>query len=658
MSLSVVQRVVLGFIVLLLLLFAVAATSVSGLTSVQARMETVTGEMAQVSDSSTKVAASLAQTSSAALQYLIATSDVALEGAKQQYQTGVAEFGQDANLLTALVANHPDILQVMDEIKQQSQRFFEVADHAIADHNQMVTLSRLMPNQKLDLKDALSYVVEDLQAIEGYPENDEQAFAAGLARTQMESVRLLIGDYFDSNDVQALLGIQKEMTKALAPIGKVIGKLNDETVLENINNIRLAIESEDGVVNSFLTYNQIQVNSEHAAADLLDVLVALQGKQQTLIQLVDQLRESAKQNAFAASNQAKMISYWAVAISVLIAVGIAYWVSVSIRKPLAGILRVLDRIASGDFSQQVPISSRDEFGQLASWVNALVRKLNDLIKQIDEASHQVVQSAETVFRSTTNTQSIMKEQNDKTTSVAHSMNSMSLAVSDVAERAEITLDKVQQVDTSAQNSLEHMRKTIEQVESLVEQLESSSNVVEKVARHSVDIGSILSVIQDIAEQTNLLALNAAIEAARAGEQGRGFAVVADEVRTLANRTHSSTEEIQRVINELQSGIKATVSTMGQSCQYARESMLEAQSVGQVLSDLRCYVTEIRDLSTQIVDSADRQSKMAHAINSSIHDIADSAQGAMSEAQAGQGNCKKMNELAHHQQQLMGQFKTA
>ncbi|MGB2065643.1 MAG: hypothetical protein ACPHUL_10810, partial [Marinomonas gallaica] len=301
MSLSVVQRVLLGFVVLLLLLFIVAWSGVGGLNSVQNKIETVTGEIASISDSSTQVSATLAQTSSAALQYLIASSDTMLESAQSQYQAGKKNFQTEAELLKQQVSNFPDVLATVSEIEQLSTNFFSIADTAIADHNRMVQLERAMADKKLDLKDELSYVVEDLESLAGYPESDEQAFAAGLVKTQMESLRLLIGDYFDSTSIGALEDIRNEMGKAFAPVDKVIGKLGDEMITDNINVIRQAFESDEGVVNEFYEYNQLQVAAEKAAALLLSSLQSMQGEQGQLTALVGQLREQAKENAFAAS---------------------------------------------------------------------------------------------------------------------------------------------------------------------------------------------------------------------------------------------------------------------------------------------------------------------------------------------------------------------
>ncbi|MBJ7552596.1 methyl-accepting chemotaxis protein [Marinomonas ostreistagni] len=658
MSLSVVQRVLLGFLLLLVLLFVVAGAGVQGLNSVQERIETVTGKMAAVSDGSNGLSAQMGKTSSAVLQYLVASSDTALEGAMAQFNQGKEAFAAQSEELQTLVTDYPEILTVLVDVDSQANEFLTVAGGAIDDHMRQVQLERNLADKKLDLRDALSFVVDDLRAIERYPESDEQAFATALVRTQMESLQVLLSDYFDSSRVDALRDLQGDINSAFGPVDQALSKINDDFIAENIEVVRKAAQDEEGVVADYLELNQIEADAEVAASSLLNSLGVIQGHLTELSGMVNALRDQAKANALSASTNAKYISLIVVAVSVVIAVLVAMWVSRSIRKPLAKILEVLDLIANGDLTQRVTVASKDEFGQLSSWVNTLVEKLGSVVKQIDGASHEVVKSAGQVYQTSANTQNIMQEQNDKTTSVASAMNEMSATVSEVAKNAEVTLSKVQDVDKSANHSLERMNENIAQVQSLVSQLEASSEIVQRVDKHSQDIGQILEVIQEIAEQTNLLALNAAIEAARAGEQGRGFAVVADEVRTLANRTHTSTEEIQAVISDLQGGVKDVVVSMEKSRQNARDSMEEAQSVGVVLNDLREFMVEIRDLSMQIATAAEQQSHVAQDINQSVHEISSSSESAMEETRIGQANCEKMNEVAAHQRELVGQFRTA
>jgi methyl-accepting chemotaxis protein len=656
MTLSVVQRILLGFVLLLLLIFVVAGSGIWGFNNVQQRIDVVTGDTVRIADQSNALADNLAKASSSILQYLLAKNEAALDSALASFNSDKDEFAQQAQALEQSVANQPDILASIAEITTSAESFFTLADQAATDHARNIELLQSLPERKLDLKDSVMFAIEDLTMLAEFADSEEQAFAAKLATTQMEIVQQLIGDYFDSTTLGALSKIQGELNRALPPVLQVLDKLDDADITDAIRNIEQAIRGEDSVVTAFYEYNQLVIDSEQIAVSVSEQLVSMQAQQNQLLAQVTELRDAAKASALNASDNAKRISIIVVAISVVVAALVAYTVSKSIRTPLAQILSVLYKIAEGDFTQRVKVSSKDEFGRLAASVNTLVEKLASVIRDINAASNDVVQSAHEMEQSTARTQSAMIEQSHKTNDAANAMSTMTNAVQEVAHHAEVTLDKVQQVDQRTQDSVNRMQANIQQVGELVQQLEHSAAVVNQVNDHAQSIGSILQVIEEIAEQTNLLALNAAIEAARAGEQGRGFAVVADEVRTLANRTQASTEEIQAVIQALQDGVRSTVSTMEQSRASARRSMGEAEQVGATLTSLHSLMNEIRALSRDITTSAEQQSHMAHEINNGIHNISTSAQGTITEAEQTQANCVKMNQVAERQQQLVAQFR--
>ncbi|NVK73903.1 MAG: methyl-accepting chemotaxis protein [Oceanospirillaceae bacterium] len=658
MSISVIQRVLLGFILLLVLMFIVAAAGVTGLNRVQQKIETVTGKIADISDRSNSLSATTAQMSSAVLQHLIASSDSALEAASTKFLEEEKSLSEQTDSFKAKVVDYPNIESVLDSIINEYQTLSGVAHRAIAEHSRQVALQKALVSKKLDLKDDLVLLSEDLEAIARYPKNDQQAFSVSLVQTQIESLKRLIRDYFDTADINALKEIQSEMSKTFPPVDKALPQLGDEFITEQIKSIQQAVQENDQVVVEYLELSLLKASSETAASNLFDRLVSVQTQLNQLVSVVGQLRDQAKDDALSASTQAKYMTFFIMAMSVMVALIIAVWVSRSIRKPLGKILAILDLIAKGDLTQRLTINTKDEFGQLSNWVNMLVEKLGSVMQQINQASNQVVESAQSVHLSSGSTQRLMQAQHDKMTTVASAMNEMSATVNEVAQNADVTLHKVHEVDDSADQSLERMKTNIDKVTLLVEQLEASSQMVNQVDKYSQNIGQILEVIQGIAEQTNLLALNAAIEAARAGEQGRGFAVVADEVRTLATRTHESTEEIQKVINDLQSGVGETVVTTKRCCDSARDSMIEAESVGQSLVELREFMAEIRSLSLQIATTADQQSQVAQEINQSINEMSESSETAMLDAIQGQENSQTMSNLAIRQSELVSQFKTA
>lgn len=319
-------------------------------------------------------------------------------------------------------------------------------------------------------------------------------------------------------------------------------------------------------------------------------------------------------------------------------------------------MAVLAEIAKGDFTQRSQVNSKDEFGDLSRWVNDLVDNLQGLIKSINQTANQVAESAQDNVLRSGGSKKLMSSQNDQTTSVASAMTEMVATVQEVEKSTEVTFHQVQSVDQRATENRVKMEANIKEVEALVEKIEHSVAVVNQLDEYSQNIGRILEVIQGIAEQTNLLALNAAIEAARAGEQGRGFAVVADEVRTLATRTHDSTEEIQSVIGQLQKGVKETVVSMEACCNSAYTSMSETRSVGESLAALQECMQEIRDMSTQISTAAGQQSVVAQDINRSIHDISSMSEQASDSASQSELSSTDLAALAGKQKDLLSKFK--
>lgn len=656
MSLSVVQRVLLGFIVLLILLLTVATTSFSGIGKIEERLHKVTGEVSDIVSSSNTLNDELSKANSSMLQYLLSLTPSALDKAQLNYDLHKELFNDSINKLRPTLFAYPDILSLIDEIDRESSSFFHIAGKAKTNHQTMITLRAEVFDAKLDLKDYLSVASEDLGILEENASDSAERFAAYQIRSQIDDIGVIAIDYFDQNELERMEALRGQMASSISAMQSEMQYIKDATVLEMLKQVIAAVSSDNGVINKAYNFIRLDLESENIAAELGSIMTTMQASVEVLLGVAQSIQSDAKQEASEAAALSKTIVATTVVISIILAIVVALWVSRSIRVPLAQVMSVLDVVTKGDFTTRIQINTKDEFGDLAKWVNGLVDQLREVMGQINNASNAVVHSSKENFEAALQTQSLMHQQNEKTTNVASAMTEMAATVNEVAENVEISLHKIQSVDQSAANSRQKMDHTIHQVEDLVSQIETSTTIVNRLDEHSQDIGRILEVIQDIAEQTNLLALNAAIEAARAGEQGRGFAVVADEVRTLATRTHASTEEIQTVIVRLQQGVKETVSSMQVCRSNAYSSVEEAKSVGAALGDLQALMTEIRDLSTQISTAAEQQSMVAQGINQSVHEIADSSEITSEEARKGQESCHTVSELASKQQDLLAQFR--
>ncbi|NOY65884.1 MAG: methyl-accepting chemotaxis protein [Gammaproteobacteria bacterium] len=261
-----------------------------------------------------------------------------------------------------------------------------------------------------------------------------------------------------------------------------------------------------------------------------------------------------------------------------------------------------------------------EAGHIALSVKNIIKRFTSEVGGLAQTSSQLAVSASELASITENSLQTVTEQQMETEQVATAMNEMTATVEEVSRHAAAASEETKSVNEYSQNGMAVAEKTYQSITSLVESVNKASGVIEKLEKESNEIGAILDVIKGIAEQTNLLALNAAIEAARAGEQGRGFAVVADEVRTLAGRTQQSTHEIEEMINRLQGGAHDSVTVMRQALEKGQTGSEQAVEMRDSLKVITKGVTSINDMNTQIATAAEEQMTVANEINQNIINI--------------------------------------
>ncbi|MDH5183750.1 MAG: methyl-accepting chemotaxis protein [Gammaproteobacteria bacterium] len=305
-------------------------------------------------------------------------------------------------------------------------------------------------------------------------------------------------------------------------------------------------------------------------------------------------------------------------------VGVAFFNERMITKPLIMAVEAMQDIAAGegDLTCELGVKGRDEIAQLCASFNAFAGKIRVLVSEVANSTTQVASAAEEMSVITSQTSDDVSSQKQQTEQVAASINEMSVNVQEVSQSAQQAMTSAQEADNESAKGSEVVGETINNITTLAKDVENAADVIHELEGDVGSISTVLDVIRDIAEQTNLLALNAAIEAARAGEQGRGFAVVADEVRTLASRTQASTQEIQSMIERLQSGTKKAVTVMTESREKAHQSVIQAAQASESLNNIAQVVSTISDMNTMIASSAEQQGVVADEVNRSIHTITD------------------------------------
>ncbi len=330
----------------------------------------------------------------------------------------------------------------------------------------------------------------------------------------------------------------------------------------------------------------------------------------------------------------------------------------SITTPLRNVVDALKNIASGDgdLTQELVCDSNDEIGELSNNFNEFVSKLRTMIRHLLESANTLQQSAGELGKAAHATLSVSQRQLQETEQIATSMNEVTYAVQEVARNAEHAASEVNSATLQADTGQQSIHNNLQQNDLLSGTITHAVSVISSLADESTKIGSVLEVINTIAEQTNLLALNAAIEAARAGEQGRGFAVVADEVRLLAQRTQQSTEEVQVMIDSLQKNSQAAVGVIEQSSHASELAVEQANLASTNLTHIAEALVTLNDLNASIASSSLQQSHVAEEINENINRVAGLAQESTASAEQSSRSSENLERLAGELNTLLSQFR--
>ena len=338
---------------------------------------------------------------------------------------------------------------------------------------------------------------------------------------------------------------------------------------------------------------------------------------------------------------------------------IAIIISRSIVTPIKIAVDAMNDIAEGegDLTKRLNEKGKDEVALLGAAFNNFAEKVRSMVTQVSGSTSQLAAATEEMSMITDETNQGVQKQQSETEMVATAMNEMTATVQEVARHATEASNAAQNADLEAQGGKNVVQQTVSSINTLASEIESATSVIKQLETDSDNIGSVLDVIRGIAEQTNLLALNAAIEAARAGEQGRGFAVVADEVRTLASRTQESTQEIQSMIESLQQGSRNAVKAMEASQDQSKKSVEHATNARGSLDAITDSVTTISNMNIQIANAAKEQSSVSEEINQNVVNISQIVEQTAEGAQQTMTASNELANLANELQSLVGQFKT-
>ncbi len=452
---------------------------------------------------------------------------------------------------------------------------------------------------------------------------------------------------FTENTQQAWDRMQKFMT-AMAPYPEVTGQLQNFSGLFNA--------WKGDALQVFTLVEQGKFAEAQALHDGLDGKFSVLREQYNLAgELDEKLAVTLRQ---ASETMADSRQFWTLGLlifSVLVGLALIYFGPKLIIDSIQAVYLKVEDISrgEGDLVSRLPVTSEDELGKLARSFNRFLDQLQGLVRQLLGDVGSLGQSTGSLRQISLRVDNISESQRTQLASLVTAFNEISQAVHDISRHAQLTSDQTHLAQTSANQGMQLLNRNVEMNHQLSGSIQDAAKMVSQLADESEKITSVLDVIRGIAEQTNLLALNAAIEAARAGEQGRGFAVVADEVRTLASRTQRSTEDIQQMIASLKQGVQSAVQAMERGSSQMAETLGMADKTRNSLVEIQQMVTQVLDMNFQIASATEEQSSVMDEVNRSVSEL----NGLTEEAAALSGSVLQTgNDLDALAQQLSGRVR--
>lgn len=640
MKFSVIHRITGGYLLILICLVSVGLAGLIRITGINQSLQQVTHQAAPVLDISSQLSNNLAAANLAMYQHYNSNKIDQLDiyerrfnNLRDQYQQlnkhlaeqlhNVDNSNAEIERLNTLATTSSEVFSDINKSMQLYRRSFDG----------LTQLSQLKSNI-LETEKTLNNVYSDINDINLNRYNRALVTDAQLKVNTAVSIAkqlLQTSDFDELKNLQAsfnrwledyvTLGYRlnelKERGPNISRLLKINGDLVSDLVWIIANNSGLIKVKQDYLSNKVLLATNLENNEN-----------ALKNISENLDKVANFARDYSKQvtqNAGESVDNGRTTIIIICVLAVLAGLAIAALVVSSIRRPLYAMISILEKISTGDLTQRIDTHKTDEFGQLLKSALSLNSSLKDMINAIQKQSHFILDSVTETREISEQSRNTVAEQKEQTGMVATAMHEMTATIREISSSSEDTFKKMVDAHDHAQKSQQQITTNQQKTLQLQNDMNHASSVINELDSDVRKIEERIQVIESIAEQTNLLALNAAIEAARAGEQGRGFAVVADEVRTLAGRTRTSTDEIKANIATLLSGSKKAVEAIESSQTTTTESVDMAQHIHEQIGEIVNMVSNAKDLNMMIATAAEEQSRTSEEINRNIVRISDLAE---------------------------------
>ncbi|MEQ3652819.1 MAG: methyl-accepting chemotaxis protein [Glaciecola sp.] len=673
MNLTVAMRVIGGFSVISLLLVVLSGISLYNLNEVDSATEEVSQLALPTVGGSNSLKASFLNMGRLTFEAYVIVNQEELKEKQTAFELSRTNFESELSDLRKVVSGEKSLNSALGAVELVFENYVtnsvEVYSNHLAELDLVDTIENEFEKIEESADDASSLLLDfaDLDEVIDSPTLSRVAKEGASLESSLLLLLTASSDYVQTETLQRADIRSQEvrvlMSQARDKYSELVSMANgqdDSGTLEEVGELISVIEDTvtgtDGIIRLQANMLERAIDSKKylllSDKDIEDALVALS----SLLELANKKAVDVKSGV----NKQVSSSMQMIIVMVLISLGIAAFTAfksvTAITKPLERVNNLLQIASSGDLTHRLDDSSNDEFGILSKNCNMLIDNLKTLIDGINKRAEQLAAASGETSAVTEQTTNSIQEQKSQISQIAAATTEMHSTSQLVSQSADDTLQEIGHADKEAEKVKQISLDNKHTIEVLARDVQEAADVIEKLHQDSASIGGILDVIRGVADQTNLLALNAAIEAARAGEQGRGFAVVADEVRTLASRTQQSTQEINSMIEVLQAGAEKAVAVMTQGKQQTEVCVAQTEKATQALDLITDAVHRAHEVSTRIEHAAREQHQVSAEISEKLESIVGIAEETTLGAQQTTQSSAEVARLADELQESIGEFK--